>query len=173
MIQTHRSLIPKKWIHTQEYYEDDLPVFLRMVFSCLVDADHSDTAGVYGQIPKGEKYTGIAAEASPGGFGDYVKGLQKKEKADAMSSGWRCIEACRNCISKDGIVSHDGPVGSGKTTAVMAFQLRQAIEKGCPPYFCGFTIYKYYYAICGDLQGGTGIAGRKSGRSCGRSTLKS
>ena len=31
---------------------------------------------------------------------------------------------------KRGIVSNDGPVGSGKTTAVMAYQLNQAILKG-------------------------------------------
>ena len=39
-------------------------------------------------------------------------------------------EACKNCISEEGMISHDEQVGSGKTTAVMAFQLRRAIEKG-------------------------------------------
>ena len=129
LIQTHRSLIPKKWIHTQEYYEGDLPVFLRMVFSCLVDADHSDTAGVYGQIPKGEKIPELLPKLRLAALDNYVKGLQKKGKSRRNELRMEMYEACRNCISKDGIVSHDGPVGSGKTTAVMAFQLRQAIEK--------------------------------------------
>lgn len=39
-------------------------------------------------------------------------------------------EECRDCSLSADIVSNDGPVGSGKTTAVMAHQLKQAVIRG-------------------------------------------
>ena len=49
LLQLHRKLVPDKFFHASEVYEGNRSVFIRMVFSCLTDADHSDTAAVYGQ----------------------------------------------------------------------------------------------------------------------------
>lgn len=130
LLQLHRSLVPERFVHTQEYYGGDLPVFLRMVFSCLTDADHSDTAGAYGQAPEGEKVPELLPKLRLEALDDYVKKLQKQGKNRRNELRMEMYEACKNYISNEGIVSHDGPVGSGKTTAVMAFQLEQAIAKG-------------------------------------------
>lgn len=130
LLQIHRNLISERFVHTPEYYTGDLPVFIRMVFSCMVDADHSDTAGVYGQIPKVEKIPELLPNLRLDALDHYVKMLQKKGEGRRNELRMKMYKECKNCIFKEGIVSHDGPVGSGKTTAVMAFQLRRAIEKG-------------------------------------------
>ena len=129
LLQLHRSLVTERFVHTPEYYEGDLPVFLRMVFSCLADADHSDTACVYGQDLETENIPELLPELRLEALDNYVKNLQKEEKDRRNELRMEMYEACKNYISKEGIVFHDGPVGSGKTTAVMAFQLRQALAK--------------------------------------------
>lgn len=130
LLSLHRSLIPERFVHAQEYYEGDFSVFLRMVFSCLTDADHSDTAGIYGQRLKEEKVPELLPELRLESLDDYVNTLRRKEKSRRNELRMEMYEACKNSESKEGIVFHDGPVGSGKTTAVMAFQLRRAMETG-------------------------------------------
>lgn len=129
LLTFHRSLVPERFAHTQEYYDGDLPVFLRMVLSCLADADHTNTAGAYGQDAKEEKMPELLPKLRLEALDNYVKTLQKKEKGRRNELRMEMYEACKNCSSKGGIVSHDGPVGTGKTTAVMAYQLRQALAK--------------------------------------------
>ena len=83
LVQIHQRLVPERFVHTQEYCEGDFPVFLRMVFSCLADADYSDTAGVYGQIPKEEKVPELLPELRLKALDDYVKALPEKGKKQA------------------------------------------------------------------------------------------
>lgn len=130
LLQLHRKLVPDKFFHASEVYEGNRSVFIRMVFSCLTDADHSDTAAVYGQAAQGENIPQLLPKLRLEALDSYVKKLQRKEESRRNELRMKMYEACKNFISKGGIVSHDGPVGSGKTTAVMAHQLRQADLRG-------------------------------------------
>ena len=96
---------------------------------------------------KGKRYRNCC-QASPAALDNYVKGLQKKGKSRRNELRMEMYEACRNCISKDGIVSHDGPVGSGKTTAVMAFNCVRPL-RGCRAIFLWFYHIQNY---CSNLE---------------------
>lgn len=129
LLRLHRSLIPQSFRHIPEYCEGNPSVFFRMVFSCLVDADHSDTASVYGQYPN-ENIPKLQPELRLRALNRYVANLRSKHVNKRNELRAQMYVECRECMQESGIISNDGPVGSGKTTAVMAYQLRQAIAKG-------------------------------------------
>jgi CRISPR-associated endonuclease/helicase Cas3 len=100
----------------------------RIALSCLVDADHGDTARHYGnevETPKIEprwQDRFVALER-------YVDGLPKgrTEREQARNRlRKRMFEVCRDAPLDPPIRTCDAPVGSGKTTAVMANLLRVA-----------------------------------------------
>lgn len=99
---------------------------LRLLLSCLVDGDHSDTA----------RFTsGWVAPPSPeprwkerlAALDAYVKRLGDKE-GQRNELRRTFYEACRNSPVNEPLVACEGPVGIGKTTAVVAWLLRRAIE---------------------------------------------
>lgn len=107
------------------------PMDWRLVFACLTHADHGDTAeakGVhsssYEQIPRLRPRDRLAnlrkyVESLPPGNGDEIRRELR-----------RCFfnASCTSTVS--GLMLFcDAPVGSGKTTAVMAYLLRQAAER--------------------------------------------
>lgn len=109
----------------------DVSVFLRMLLSCLVDADHTDTASNYGRYPESvnnpiplrpvERLTLLDR---------YVKALGSQRNDDERNRLRSDLYAvCRETQISDNISSCDAPVGSGKTTAVMAHLLMQASER--------------------------------------------
>ena len=130
LVQIHQRLMPDRISNVSGYYEGDVAVFLRMVFSCLADADHSDTATAYGQMLKNDEVPELYPDLRLKALDNYVESLRGKEKSRRNELRTKMYEASKGYISKEGIVFHDGPVGSGKTTAIMAHQLRQASLKG-------------------------------------------
>ncbi|HID28485.1 MAG TPA: CRISPR-associated protein [Desulfobacterales bacterium] len=103
----------------------------RVALSCLVDADHGDTARHYGnevEIP----------EIKPG-WTERLSALQRY--VDQLPEGntereqhrnrlrKRLFESCRDATLDLPIRTCDAPVGSGKTTAVIAHLLRVAAER--------------------------------------------
>ncbi len=102
----------------------------RLALSCLVDADHGDTARHYG----GEVETpGIETrwDERAAALQRYVDGLPKGKKPREQQRNEarrRVFEACRDAAIEPAIRACDAPVGSGKTTAVMAHLLRVATE---------------------------------------------
>ncbi len=109
----------------------------RLLLSCLVDADHSDTARHYGNerpvqpppLRAADRLTaldssvaGLAAKANP----------QTDRERDRQQLRQEVYRACRErAVAPDEtILSCDSPVGTGKTTAVMAHLLRVAAERG-------------------------------------------
>lgn len=129
LLWVHRQLIPENTVHNQEYCEGDMSMFFRMVFSCLVDADHSDTAAVYGQRPERDNMPKLQPLLRLEALNRYVAGLGKESQDKRNELRTQMYEKCRDVQLETGIVSNDGPVGSGKTTAVMAHQLNQAVLK--------------------------------------------
>lgn len=108
------------------------PLFMRMALSCLVDADHTDTARHYGNVvPEGD--VPLAAERRLLALDRYVDGLttgdnSRKERDDVRR---QVYDACRTAQPNgSGMIACDSPVGTGKTTAVMAHLLNAAKEKG-------------------------------------------
>jgi CRISPR-associated endonuclease/helicase Cas3 len=98
----------------------------RLLLSCLVDADHHDTARNYQHerdIKPGEcrwKERLCALDAYVGELAADVD-----SRTDLRS---RLYAACRSASPEVAIWACDSPVGSGKTTAIMAYLLQAAIE---------------------------------------------
>jgi CRISPR-associated endonuclease/helicase Cas3 len=110
---------------------DGLPLFLRIALSCLVDADHSDTARNYGD-PAPEVGPPLHAAERLDLLDRYVAGLAAGSgPADHRAALRREIyRQCRDGDPGPALRECDAPVGSGKTTAVMAHLLHAARTKG-------------------------------------------
>lgn len=107
------------------------PVDVRLMFSCLVHADHGDTAeaksgraSVCRHIPK------LRPQERLKRLNEYVESLSAGKGDKMRQELRRCffVESC-NSEEIDPIVFCDAPVGSGKTTAVMAYLLRMAATR--------------------------------------------
>lgn len=107
------------------------PLFMRMALSCLVDADHTDTARHYNNVvPEGELL--LQPEKRIALLDDYVAELAKEPLVEVKRNKLRqaIYDSCRNASPSDkGFITCDSPVGTGKTTAVMAHLLNVAQTK--------------------------------------------
>jgi len=103
----------------------------RLALSCLVDADHGDTAKHYG----GEKETATVDQSwaeRGAALQSYIDSLPKgstERERQRNDLRRQLFDACREAPVNPAIRSCEAPVGSGKTTAVMAHLLRVANEK--------------------------------------------
>lgn len=130
LLSVHKSLIPEESIHEMEQCEGDLAMYLRMLMSCLADADHSNTAAYYGQYPETEKIPELQPERRLEALNQYVDSLDGGCYGERNELRKQMCRSCRDCEESAGIISNEGPVGSGKTTAIMAYQLKQAVLRG-------------------------------------------
>lgn len=104
-------------------------LFLRMALSCQVDADHGDTARHYGEAPRGELYE-LRQQERLVALDRYVGTLGNGSDDDRAKARQAVYAACRNADTAPSLYACDSPVGTGKTTAVMAHLLRAAHDKG-------------------------------------------
>lgn len=101
----------------------------RIALSCLVDADHGDTANNYGKefpishpLPRWKERL-IALDK-------YVSGLANANNQNERDSlRQKIYQSCREADTTPSFYACDSPVGTGKTTAIMAHLLRVAIDK--------------------------------------------
>lgn len=99
----------------------------RILLSCLVDADYSDTAGEQLYCPE-PRWTERLDKLDR-----YVRDLQENsdnlysERNQLRSEFYAC---CRNAPATEALEYCDSPVGTGKTTAVVAHMLKSAVENG-------------------------------------------
>lgn len=99
----------------------------RIALSCLVDADYGDTARHYGDEQE--------VDPVPSRWQDrldaldvYIKSLPRQSSVrDTLRD--KVYYACRSADTLPSMRSCDAPVGSGKTTAVMAHLLQVARER--------------------------------------------
>lgn len=116
--------------HTQETklaefaIKGSASVFFRIALSCVADGDHTDTAVNYGDDTGDEPTIDLHPTERLAALDDYVESL--KEDSDRSRQRTEVYEACRNSATSADIVSCDSPVGTGKTTAIMAHLLAQA-----------------------------------------------
>jgi CRISPR-associated endonuclease/helicase Cas3 len=106
-------------------------LLLRLALSCLVDADHSDTARNYGDPVADQPAPPLDASKRLALLDEYVTQLSRgreKDKRSLLRS--QVYRQCRDSDSSAGLLACDSPVGSGKTTAVMAHLLKAAAAKG-------------------------------------------
>ncbi len=104
-------------------------MFMRMALSCLVDADHTDTARHYNNvIPEGEIL--LQSQKRLTSLDEYVAELARKPgDPQRQELRQKIYYSCRNTSPSEGFITCDSPVGTGKTTAVMAHLLKAASIK--------------------------------------------
>lgn len=102
----------------------------RIALSCLVDADHGDTANNYQQeLPV--SHPSLRWKERLDTLNKYVKELAKESNPHKERNKLRqqIYQSCRDADTTPSFYTCDSPVGTGKTTAVMAHLLRTAIDK--------------------------------------------
>ncbi len=123
----HDTLISQNVTDEVEHPVENVQLFLRMALSCLSDADHSDTAVHYEQYPKDDSLPLLRAEERLKQLDEKVSKLGTGDERSVLRT--QMYQSCRDSEQTGNFSSCDSPVGSGKTTAVMAHLLRQAIER--------------------------------------------
>jgi CRISPR-associated endonuclease/helicase Cas3 len=98
----------------------------RLLLSCLVDADHHDTARHYEQESDIDPCE-CRWEERLCALDAYIRELAT-EADNRTDLRTRIYAACRSASPEEIIWACDSPVGSGKTTAIMAYLLQAAIE---------------------------------------------
>ncbi len=132
-IEAHKSVVSLPDVPDIQWKEaNPSSLCMRMALSCLVDADHTDTARHYNNVvPEGE--IPLMPEKRLQRLDLYVDGLGKEDNDKLARSDLRrnVYDACRKAMPADlGIIACDSPVGTGKTTAVMSHLLNVAQIKG-------------------------------------------
>lgn len=131
-LSLHQKLTGLSLSPITDEIKGDPALFLRMLLSCLADADHTDTARNYKMYPSEEVLTPLRAGERLKKLDQYVSNYKLREGDDLQRHSLRkqMYGACRNTDNAASVVSCDSPVGSGKTTAVMANLLNQAVKRG-------------------------------------------
>lgn len=125
----HSQLIQTSATFGNEEIKGDRSIFLRMLLSCLADADHTNTAVHYLNYPVSMESVPLRAAERLHCLDQYVVGLAGgNDERGALRK--EMYSACRDADIHSSICSCDSPVGSGKTTAVMAHLLAQAARRG-------------------------------------------
>lgn len=105
---------------------------MRLALSCLVDADHSDTAFFDTGRPPPDPPQPRWAERLDA-LRRYVRDLPFGEtdaERDRNRRRTAFFDACLNATITEPMVACEGPVGLGKTTAVAAYLIRRARDEG-------------------------------------------
>lgn len=109
---------------------NQLQLLWRFALSCQADADHGDTSRHYGDTEL-KPSPPIRAEERLAALDAYVAGLSNKDNDGPRNQLRQAIyQACRQADASVPLYACDAPVGSGKTTAVMAHLLKAACDKG-------------------------------------------
>jgi CRISPR/Cas system-associated endonuclease/helicase Cas3 len=111
-----------------EEFKCNPQLFMRIALSCLADGDHTDTAKHYKKFLKKEKPDlDLMASERLTALDKYVSGLTQNNDRSLLRA--EMYKQCRDSQIEAGIASCDSPVGTGKTTAVMAHMLAQADKR--------------------------------------------
>jgi CRISPR-associated endonuclease/helicase Cas3 len=107
-----------------------LSVYCRMALSLLVDADHTDSScpnRPLSDLPRVHAAP-LMPERRLAALDAYVARFRSSSERSELRGA--IYEACKGQVPDERIVACDSPVGSGKTTAVMAHLLAVAAKRG-------------------------------------------
>ena len=128
LLELHGRLLKRlPPVGTREAIRGDESVFCRMELSCLADADHTDTATHYDRYPTDMTSPALRAAERLKRLNDYTAHFDSQGERNRLRG--EMYRKCRDTVIRENIAACDSPVGSGKTTAVMAHLLTQAIER--------------------------------------------
>lgn len=131
LVAIHDKLIESYFKYSEEIIKGNRSVFFRMILSCIADADHTNTAVHYKQYPVNVNSISLRPAERLSQLDRSVTELKQKGADDDRNAlRNEMYLACRNADIDSGISSCDSPVGTGKTTAVMAHLLAQAEKRG-------------------------------------------
>lgn len=134
-LERHCESVPTNSASNSTHVSEILPVdplLYRIGLGCLADADHGDTARHYGapvsnppQLLTSARLTALRA---------YVARMRDQAEANGVEpvriqAREALFTDCLNADTKPAIYACDSPVGTGKTTAIMAHLLRAAEDK--------------------------------------------
>ena len=134
-LKGHEEYFGPRTIEPEQHQNKLTGLSRRLLLSCLVDADHSDTAAHYGNEP------GVSPplprwEERVAKLNEYVTKLPRADpkKAAPQEFERQCIRdelyrLCRTADPEPRLRSCDAVVGSGKTTALMAHLLNVAATR--------------------------------------------
>jgi CRISPR-associated endonuclease/helicase Cas3 len=105
------------------------PLLWRMTLSCLVDADHSDTARHYRNPVPNKSQISLDPIRRLRLLDAYVAGLGGDANNERIRLRSTVYHACRSADCSKSFFACDSPVGTGKTTAVIAHLLNAAAAK--------------------------------------------
>lgn len=125
LLRQHEALFPRKPNKEVQAYDGDPAVFLRMALSCLADADHGDTAAAFGQTEKAMPE--LHPQERLAALDHYVSKFGETDERSSLRR--ELYQSCRSAEAHSGFSVCGSPVGSGKTTAVMAHLLEQACKR--------------------------------------------
>jgi CRISPR-associated endonuclease Cas3-HD len=134
LLSIHHALLKDSSTITPiEALSGNQQVALRMVLSCLADADHTDSALNESKYFPSETIIPLRPAERLKKLDRYIENIaaNKEKKDERWVLRQEMYRLCQNAEieSVKKIVSCDSPVGSGKTTAVMAHLLRQAKKR--------------------------------------------
>ena len=131
-LRRHEALFGTKKTATESGLDECNGLTRRLLLSCLVDSDHSDTARHYGNDPQIRPIKTRWNERLAG-LDRYVSTLRSQPLAGASAEAKLRQEirdelyfTCRDADIGHPLRSCDAVVGSGKTTAIMAHLLKVA-----------------------------------------------
>ena len=125
LLRQQEALFPRKPNKEVQAYDGDPAVFLRMALSCLADADHGDTAAAFGQTEKAMPE--LRPQERLAALDHYVSKFGETDERSSLRR--ELYQSCRSAEAHSGFSVCGSPVGSGKTTAVMAHLLEQACKR--------------------------------------------
>jgi len=119
--------LPENFKSRQERPLFQTSVLIRMLFSCLVDADYHETAAFYGEAETTDSLPEL--ETLRSALNSYLEGFE----TDGALNGERAhiLQTVRSYATEaPGAFSLTVPTGGGKTLASLAFALDHAINNG-------------------------------------------
>jgi len=129
-MKVHRSVIAETKLRGEGYtIPKSLPIAHRIALSCLVDADHHDTSVHYEQAGQLQPYE-LKPAVRLKTLDKYIADLNSGSQSERNKLRSDVYHSCKTFNGGRGIVTCDSPVGSGKTTAVMAHLLNMAEKFG-------------------------------------------
>ena len=130
LLKHHEEAGSSKYTPSQPLSHPMSALDFRILFSCLTDADHGDATRATGEITKNIEYPKLQPEARLKLLARYVAQQAEKNKSDIPDKQRRnairdsFFNACTQSDTEQSLTLCDAPVGTGKTTSVMAHLLR-------------------------------------------------